>query len=96
MATYAELKSLQGTGPLSDLVEVAVWVKAAAIIEEASPSAERLAWAESVLASSAAESAKLVPYLLAAKRDLTSGQILAASDAAVQAAVDAAVNKLHP
>ena len=96
MATYAELKSLQGTGPLSDLVEVAVWVKATGIIGEASPSAGRLAWAESALVSSAVEASKLVPYLLAANKALTAGQILSAADATVQAAVDAAVNKLHP
>lgn len=96
MATYVEVKSLQGQGPLSTLVEVAIWVKAVAILAESSPSADRLAWAENALASSATESCKLVPYLLAKNKDLTKAQILGAPDELVQAAVDAAINKLHP
>lgn len=96
MATYNELRGLFATGDLKNRVEVAVIVKAHAIIAEATPSADRLAWAEAALASSTNEAAKFLKYVLAANKGSTVENIQTANDTAIQTAVDAAVDKLHP
>jgi len=99
MATYAELRALFGEGALANATEVAVVVKAQAIFSEATPSAARLAWAESALANTRSEAEKFLKYVLAANKALTVAQIRAAVTAdpptAFQAQVDAAINKLY-
>lgn len=99
MATLAELKSLFGEGPLKDVVEVAICVKAVAIIAEATPSAARLAWAQGVFANSETEAKNLLKYVLAANDDKTVAQIWSAAGgdaAAFQANVSTAIDKLYP
>lgn len=96
MATYLELKSLFGEGPLVNKLEVAVCDKSRSILAEDTPSADRLAWASSALANSQTEAANLLKYVLVANKGLTLAQIQAATDAAIQTNVDTAVNKLHP
>lgn len=95
MATYAELKSVFGYGPLIDKIEVAICDKARAIIAEATPSAARLAWAAGAFANSQAEAAKLVKYVLVANKAATLAAILGAMEPAVQSNVDAAIDKLY-
>lgn len=96
MATYSELRSLFGEGSLKNKVEVALCMKVHAILQEATPSAERLAWVRGVLASSYSEAEALLKYGLAANASLTAAQLLGASDAALLSAVSAAVDKLYP
>lgn len=100
MANYAELRALFGEGALVNATEVAVVVKAQTIFSEATPSAARLAWADSALTNTRAEGEKLLKYALAANKDLTVAQFRAAVTAdpptAFQATVDAAINKLYP
>ena len=96
MATYNELRLLFGESSLLFRVEVAVCIKAQAIFQEASPSAARLAWAESAFENTNAEAQKFLKYALAANKALTAAQILAAADSALQSAVDAAIDKLYP
>ena len=100
MATYQELRALFGEGALVNATEVAVVVKAHAIFAEASPSAERLAWAESALTNTRPQGEKLLKYALAANKGLTIAGIRDAVTAdpptAFQATVDTAVDKLYP
>jgi hypothetical protein len=96
MATYRELYELGSNSDLRNVVQVAVTMKAHAIMQEASPSPSRLEWAKGALGSGAPEAAELLRYVLAANSTATKSQILAASDASVQATVDAAVDKLYP
>jgi hypothetical protein len=96
MATYLELKSLFGNGPLRDKMEVALCDKARAILAEATPNAGRLAWVETVLSNTAAEAERVLKYVLAANKGLTTTQIMAAIDATLQTQVDTAIDKLHP
>ncbi len=96
MATYTELRALFGNDALRNRVEVALCLKVYAILEEVTPSPERLAWARSVLDSSYNEADSLLKYALAANAELTTQQLAAASDAALLTAVGAAVDKLYP
>ncbi len=101
MATYAELKSLFGHGPLIEKIEVAVCDKARAIMVEATPSPSRLAWASGAFANSQAEAARLVKYVLLANKVATLATILTVAtqtsgDATIQANVDTAIDKFCP
>jgi len=95
MATYMELRSLIGLGTLHDKMEVAVCLKAYAILQEPTPSAARMAWAKQALQNPKAEADYLLTYALCANAGATVAQIQAASDASLQGNVDAAVNKLY-
>ena len=96
MATYMELRNLFGNDSLRNRVEVALCMKVHAILQEATPSGERLAWARGVLSNSYSEANSLLKYALAANAGLTLAQLLEASDEALLAAVGAAVDKLYP
>ena len=95
MATYMELRSLFNRDDLRNRVEVALIVKVHAILQEETPSTERLAWAKGVLSSSYSEAESLLKYALTANAELTTAQILAAGDEALLAAVGVAVDKLY-
>jgi hypothetical protein len=95
MATYAELRDLLRDGRLTPKIQTAIAVKAHAIMQEATPSAERLAWASAALPPTQDAAEKMLAYALAANKALTAAQILSASDAALQAAIDEAVDKLY-
>lgn len=96
MATYTELRTLFSDDALRNLVQVALGIKAHAILQEATPSAERLSWAADNLVAGESQVKQILGYLLADKRSLTIEQIKGATDAAVQTAVDAAIDKLVP
>lgn len=95
MATYNELRSLYGDGALKNRVEVAVCMKAHAVLQEATPSAARLAWSKTALQGPAAEADYLLKYALAANAALTLAQIQSAADSALLSAIGAAVDKLY-
>jgi hypothetical protein len=97
MATLAELAGLRGSAGWDDLVHkirAAAAIKAVAIAEEATPTAEELAWAKAYLAGPAAMADQIVHYVVADNAGFTTAQILGASDAAIQTAVNAAVDNL--
>ena len=97
MATYSELAALVADNQaLRAKVLVAVIIKAEDILGEVTPTADRLAWASSALASPSAVTDELYHYVLAANSGATVTNILGATDAAIQANVDTAVNALHP
>jgi len=96
MATYMELRSLFGVGTLHDKMEVAVCLKAYAVLQEATPSVARVAWAKETLQNPKAEADYLLTYALCANAALTVAQIQAATDAALLVNVAAAVDKLYP
>jgi len=97
MATYQELFNYISTPEYQDLVNkitVAVAVKAQAIAEEATPTAESIAWAASALGNPRSVADAVINYVIAANAGLTTTQISNASDAAIQTNVDTAVDKL--
>ena len=95
MATYSELFDLRFHSALKNRVAIAVVVAAEAIGTE-SPEppnhAERLVWAASALANPEAEAGRIHWALLAVNKDLTTTQIVEASDSAIQTQVDAAID----
>jgi len=97
MATYAELRDFYGTSAFDGLagkVAVAVLKKVEAIGNEATPTAEEIAWAKQALANPRAQAGILIGYILAVNDSATITQITNATDAAIQANVDSAVDKL--
>jgi hypothetical protein len=95
MATYTEIREVYGNGPLMNKTEVAVVIKAYTILQEETPSVARVDWASATLASSRPQAEKLLKYALAANKTLTKQQLLDASDAALQEAIDAAVDAIY-
>lgn len=94
MATYAELFSIQNDATLRNKIQIAVTIKAQSLIDLASPTANQVAWASNALRDPVVVMTKIMPYVLAANKSATQSQITGASDSAVQANVDAAVDKL--
>lgn len=95
MATYSELFDLQTDSALKNKVRIATVVAAEMIRGEDAgiPNhANRLLWAAAVFASPAAETDRMFWAVLAANKDLSVAQIAAATDAAIQTAVDAAID----
>jgi hypothetical protein len=100
MATLAELATLYSRGTaqsdaLLDRIKAAVLVSAEAIRVEAPATtnhAERLLWAKSAFSDPLARAHELWGAMLAANSTSTTAAILAASDAAIQTAVNNAVN----
>lgn len=91
MATYAELYSLRNDSALRNKVAIAVVVAAETIMNEdggTANHANRLLWASAVFASPTAEAERMFMAVLAANKDLTTAQIEAATDGAIQTTVD--------
>ena len=94
MATYAELFDIQTDAVLRNKIQIAVIVKAQALIDLASPTANQVTWAANALNDPTKMMTKIMPYVLAANKSATQSNILSASDSAVQTNVGAAVDKL--
>ena len=94
MATYAELLAASQNDALRQNVRVACIIAAEKVRTETNVTnhALRLAWAKAVFANPEAEGNRMVWAVLAQKSTATLAQIVGASDALVQAAVDAAVD----
>ena len=95
MATYEELYGLWHESGLKNKVTVAVVVAAETIQGEdvGTPNhANRLIWARQTFESPAIAADAMFRVILAVNKDIAVGTILAASDASIQAAVDAAVD----
>jgi hypothetical protein len=95
MATYTELRALFGNDDLRNKVEVAVIIAAEAIRGESVETdnhANRLVWAKAAFSKPQSVSDRVLMSLLAAYSGETVGVITGASDAAIQTAVNNAVN----
>jgi hypothetical protein len=95
MATYAELRSLFNHDATRNLIEVAIIVAAEKIRTEDAGTANhanRLLWAKAAFANPTGTAQQMLMALLATNRALTVPQITGATDAAIQTAVDAAIN----
>lgn len=99
MATLAEQRSAAEDGTLRIKVQQAVIVSAQKVIDEAAATtnhANRLLWAKRVIPPPDLDVSKMLMYIIAKNNSLTLAQILAVTDAQVQAAVDGAVDALSP
>ena len=100
MATYLELLALSSNADLRSRTKVALVVAADKVRQdgENSPApvnqAARERWAALALAQIESEAQRALYCILAQNKDLTVGQITGATDAQLQAAVDAAVDLL--
>lgn len=95
MATYSELFSIRSEADLLEKVTVAVVIAAESIRTDATPPANqaaRLVWASQVFADPGKEARRMLWALLAANESATLANILGATDAAIQANVDVAVD----
>lgn len=94
MATYQELYDLGSNSALRNKIAVAVAIKAQTILDEASPTVAEVEWAKEALNAPLREADILMHYVLAANRAATTGQIVGATDSAIQTNVNAAVDKI--
>jgi len=97
MATYDELYTLRGDGPLQKKISVALAVSIDGIRTEAGSTnghASRVTWAGEALGNIFGESKKALFAVLAANKGSTVAQIKSASDSTVQSNVDAVINIL--
>ena len=97
MAAYEELHALRGipgTDALKKKITVAVAIKANAIAKLQSPTTAQRAWALAALADPRRDLDTILNYILAEYNTQTTSVITGASDANVQAAVNAAVDTL--
>lgn len=93
MATYMELAGLRTDSDLQDKIAVACVIAAEAKLS-GTPTAAQAAWATGVLASPGGAAKSVINAVLAANKDAAASAILAATDAAIQANVDAVVDGL--
>lgn len=95
MATYTELYDLMNDTGLRNRVATACLVSAEAIRTEAANvtnHANRLLWAKAAFNGPTAEATRMLPAILATNKAQTVAQITGATDAALQTAVNAAVD----
>jgi hypothetical protein len=95
MATYAELLTASNNDTLRQKVRVACVIAAEAVRTEASATTNhtnRLAWAKAVFMNPESEGNRMMWAVLAQNAAATYAAIIGATDAAVQTAVNAAVD----
>lgn len=97
MATYKEIFDIQSDDSLRNRISVACLVTAHAISIESDATvnhANRVIWAKEVLNDPTNMATKMLRIALAANKDVTSAQIRAVSDSALQTLVNSSVNVL--
>lgn len=92
MATYDELFTLAGQNVLVDRIAVAITVAADTILNEPTPTAARVVWAKSAFIDPLSQARAFQYAILAANRSVSVAAISAASDASIQANVNAAID----
>jgi len=98
MATYAELAAIADDpqyNALRQKIGIASAIKAAAVIDSATPGAEALAWAKSAVANPLQSGAGLLYYVIASNAVATVSEIYSASDTVIQANVNDAVDSIY-
>ena len=94
MATYLELKVLTQDIALRDKVEIAVDVKAAAILDDGAATTAEVDWASEAIMNPSLRAVEILNYVLAVNKGLSVEAIQGASDAAIQSNVDTAVDAI--
>ena len=97
MATLSEIAAIKSDplwGSLQNKVRAACVIKAAAILNSATPTTSQVQWADSTLSSPTSSGDKVIYYVIATNSSATIAQIMGAADTAIQANVDDAVDKL--
>ena len=95
MASYDEIRALFANDDLKNKIEVAVIVAAEEIRSEDAGTANhtnRVLWAKGAFNDPRGCASKMLMAVLAANKALATSQIIAASDEAIQANVNAAIN----
>lgn len=95
MATYSELLQAAENDALRQKIRVAVIIAAEAIrieVDTTANHAARLVWAAATFRNPVVEADRMLWAVLAQNKDATFAQIIGATDAQVQAAVNGAVN----
>lgn len=95
MATYTELRNLFSSDALRARLEVAVCIKAQTILQEETPSPERLAWAGGAFSATNVEADRILRYLLAVNHAASVETITGATDETLQTQTDAVIDKLY-
>jgi len=98
MATYTELAAItndSGWSGLMEKIQVAIVIKAVAIIDSTTPAASLLEWAKSAVANPGSAAQSIAYYVVGANSTATLSQITGASDTAVQNNVNDAVDALY-
>lgn len=93
MATYLELFALRANSDLQDKIAVAVVVAAHEKLS-GTPTAAEAAWAKNAITDPGGMSRVVINAVLAANKAVSAATILAASDATIQANVDAVIDGL--
>lgn len=94
MATYTEIFDLRRDTDLRNKIAVAVAIKAQSLLDGATPTAAQVAWAKEAIANPIDKADSLMVYVLAKNAGLTTTQITGATDAAIQTAVNGAIDKI--
>ena len=94
MSTYAELYDLRSNSALRNKIAVAVVKKAQSLLDGGTPTSTEVAWASNAISNPNQQAEKIVNYVLAANSAASTATILSASDVAIQANVDSAVDAL--
>ena len=95
MATYMELKAIFGHSDLNDKIEVAVIIAAETIRTEdpgVTNHENRMTWAKQAFANPVGTAKQMIMAMLAANNALAVGAITGASDSAIQASIEVAIN----
>ena len=93
MATLQELRGLFNDSDLLEKVEAALIISANDLLSGA-PTAAQTSWAAHVFTNPRTEAKKAVMAVLASNSSATTGQILGASDTAIQTNVDSVSSAL--
>ena len=94
MATYTDIRNLFSDSDVKNKVEVACVVKAYALINKTTPTADEITMAVSILESPTKTGAKIFLAVLAASKASNVSAIQSASDAQIQTTVDGVIDKL--
>ena len=97
MATYTELHNLRGSATVTALrqkISVAIAIKANLLAKLPTPTAPQVAFAKAALANPDSYQEIVLNYILADYNSQTTAAITGASDAAVQTAVNVAIDTL--
>ena len=95
MATYSELYELRSNANLLNRTATACMIAALAVMyedEQTALHAQRVKWAVSVFQSPETWAQTVLRVVLAAVKDSTTAQILAATDTAIQNQVNGSIN----
>lgn len=99
MATYLELAQINdSSSDWNDFrakVAVAVAVKATLIIDQATPTAEALAWAKGAITGPTQAVSDVLWYVIASNDNLAISAILSATDNAIQSNVNSAIDAIY-